>query len=300
MRRMTALTPSPTELRSVTETLATWQRDVGALQLHPGDIGWFSMRGADRTAECLRVWTRHGTPVAVGLLDGDDLLRLALDAASTADEDLAREMAADITNPDAEILGDGEVTVEARGLDLLNAQLRQRGWQLDEPWTPLHLDLTQDVERSELDDSGLRVVEVGPDRFGDWGRVHWSAFRGTPFGAEERAQITGWLQTMVDGPLGDRLTLVGALDRTEEMVAIAGIWTAGVGRPGLLEPMGVHADHQGKGYGVSICQAAAVALRDRGSSSALVCAESSNRGAVATYLSAGFSAAPEVHDLARR
>jgi hypothetical protein len=44
---------------------------------------------------------------------------------------------------------------------------------------------------------------------------------------------------------------------------------------------------------------AAAALRELGSSSAIVCAESSNIGAVATYRSAGFRQLPEVRDLQR-
>ncbi|NUT99230.1 MAG: GNAT family N-acetyltransferase, partial [Saccharothrix sp.] len=75
--------------------------------------------------------------------------------------------------------------------------------------------------------------------------------------------------------------------------------SAGPGRPGLLEPMGVHRDHRGHGYGKAITVAAAAALRDMGSSSALVCTPSSNVGAVATYRSAGFEALPEVRDQIR-
>ncbi|WP_408652342.1 GNAT family N-acetyltransferase [Jatrophihabitans sp.] len=48
-------------------------------------------------------------------------------------------------------------------------------------------------------------------------------------------------------------------------VAAATVWSAGPGRPGLLEPVGVHQDHRGGGYGRSITLAAAAALRDMGS-----------------------------------
>jgi ribosomal protein S18 acetylase RimI-like enzyme len=63
--------------------------------------------------------------------------------------------------------------------------------------------------------------------------------------------------------------------------------------------MGVHREHRGHGYGTAITVAAAVALRVLGSSSAIVCAKSSNVGAVATYTSAGFQRLPEVRDLRR-
>ncbi|CAM5265265.1 hypothetical protein STANM309S_00019 [Streptomyces tanashiensis] len=71
---------------------------------------------------------------------------------------------------------------------------------------------------------------------------------------------------------------------------------AGPGRPGLLEPMGVHPDHRRRGHGRAISVAAAVALRGPAASSALVCTPSSDVGAVATYESAGFRRRPEVRD----
>ena len=53
------------------------------------------------------------------------------------------------------------------------------------------------------------------------------------------------------------------------------------------------------GYGKAITVAAAAALRELGSSSAIVCTPSSNAGAVATYASAGFQPRPEIRDLRR-
>jgi ribosomal protein S18 acetylase RimI-like enzyme len=82
-------------------------------------------------------------------------------------------------------------------------------------------------------------------------------------------------------------------------VAAVTVWSAGPGKPGLLEPMGVHRDHRGHGYGKAISVAAAAALREMGSSSALVCTPSSNVAAVATYASAGFVPLQEVRDLVR-
>ena len=68
------------------------------------------------------------------------------------------------------------------------------------------------------------------------------------------------------------------------------------GRPGLLEPMGVHRDHRRKGYGRAISTAAAATLRRLGSSTALVCTPTANTAAVAAYRSAGFHPLPEVRD----
>ncbi|MDQ6850567.1 MAG: GNAT family N-acetyltransferase, partial [Actinomycetota bacterium] len=82
-------------------------------------------------------------------------------------------------------------------------------------------------------------------------------------------------------------------------VAAVTVWSAAPGKPGLLEPMGVHRKHRGLGYGKAITIAATAALRELGSSSAIVCTESSNVGAVATYESAGFQRLPERRDLYR-
>jgi ribosomal protein S18 acetylase RimI-like enzyme len=60
--------------------------------------------------------------------------------------------------------------------------------------------------------------------------------------------------------------------------------------------MGVHREHRGHGYGKAITVAAAAALQELGSSSAIVCTPSFNVGAVATYKSAGFQQLPEVRD----
>ena len=85
----------------------------------------------------------------------------------------------------------------------------------------------------------------------------------------------------------------------DNAVAAVTVWSGGPGRPGLLEPMGVHRDHRGHGYGTAITIAAAAAL-DMGSSSAIVCTPCSNVGAVATYASSGFNRSPDVTDFRRR
>jgi GNAT superfamily N-acetyltransferase len=194
----------------------------------------------------------------------------------------------------------GEAVVEARGASALQRVMLADGWQLDELWTPLHCDLHEPVPDTLATRTGLRVEAIGPDRADDWMEVHWSAFRGTAFGEAERAEVVDWWATMMDGPFAERGRSLAGLAPDGRMVAIAGVWSAGRGRPGLIEPMGTHHDHRGKGYGAAICQAAASALRQVGASSAVVCAESSNVGAVATYASAGFVPHPPVADLLRR
>jgi len=97
----------------------------------------------------------------------------------------------------------------------------------------------------------------------------------------------------------DEARCLTAFDEHGNAVAVAGVWSAGPGRPGLLEPIGVHQQSRGRGHGRAITLAAAAALREMGSSSAVVCTPSANVGAVTTYASAGFERFPEVRDLRR-
>lgn len=105
-------TPRSEELRSLAATVGAWQRDGGPIHLHPGDLGWYSMRGPQATARALRVWSRDGVPVAVGLLDGPDgLLRLAIDPDERSNEPLARQLCRYITDPACGVLPSGEAIV---------------------------------------------------------------------------------------------------------------------------------------------------------------------------------------------
>jgi GNAT superfamily N-acetyltransferase len=99
-------------------------------------------------------------------------------------------------------------------------------------------------------------------------------------------------------PYADGRCLIGR-DERGDVVAGVTVWSAGPGRPGLLEPMGVHRNHRGNGYGQAITLAAAAALRELGASSAIVCTPSFNVGAVATYQSAGFEPLTETRDRKR-
>ena len=141
-------------------------------------------------------------------------------------------------------------------------------------------------------DGGVRIEVAGPERAAVRSAVQRAAFDGSTF-TEER-----WYAMAAGAPYADARCLV-AYDDQDTAVAAATVWSAGLSRPGLLEPMGVHRHHRGRGYGSAISIAAAAALQELGSSSAIVCTASSNVGAVATYKSAGFQQLPEVHDLGR-
>ncbi|MFJ5696608.1 GNAT family N-acetyltransferase [Arthrobacter sp. NPDC093139] len=286
-------TPDVNELNQILRVLKQWQYDDGPLHLHPGDLGWYSLRGAAATAAATRVWSYGDTALAIALVDGPQLLRFAMDPARHQDESLAIRIVADVGEPATGVLDAGSATIEARGAWALSEQLAKEGWLPDEPWTPLQRNLAAPVEVA-----GLRIETIEPDCTDEWVSVHWSAFRGTPIpDGRLRNFVDGW-RAAAEGPFLDSARILSLYDDSHA-VAVAAVWSAGAGRPGLIEPMGVHQEHRGRGYGTIMTRAAAAALREMGSSSATVCAESSNTGAVSTYLAAGFSAHPEVTDWRR-
>ncbi|RSN22844.1 GNAT family N-acetyltransferase [Streptomyces sp. WAC 05977] len=279
--------PGPDGLNEAVDALREWQSEGVAWQLHPGDLGWFWRSGAEATAAAVRIWRRDGRILAVGLLDGADLLRLTTAPGVRRDEDLARRLAEDIIEPDRGVLPPGEVSVEAPKDALLHDLLPGHGWHAGEPWTPLRRDLTEPVK-----DPGLRIETIGPDDCHVWADVMQGAFDGSTFTADK------WRTMATGAPYADSRYLVG-YDEQGDAVAAVAVWAAGQGKPGVLEPMGVHRDHRGRGHGRAITLAAAAALRELGSSSAGVNTPSSNVAAVATYESSGFQRLPEVRDLTR-
>ncbi|KRF06696.1 acetyltransferase [Nocardioides sp. Soil777] len=290
--RISVRTPTQDGLGPVMRVLASWQQEGMPVQLHPGDLGWQWRFGPDTLADSLRVWSRDEEIVAVGSVDRDvpvdevAVIRMALSPEVNQDEDVARVLVRDLEDPTG-ILRAGSAAVEARFGQALQSLLDAHGWLPDEPWTPLHRDLTQAVESG-----ALRVETVGPSHVEERVAVQRAAFATSTF------TVDRW-HTMSKGlPYREARCLVGYDD---DGVAVAGVtaWSAGPGRQGLLEPMGVHRDHVGRGHGTSITLAAAAALREMGSSSAIVATPASNKGGVATYAAAGFAPAPDVTDFLR-
>ncbi|NED99045.1 GNAT family N-acetyltransferase [Phytoactinopolyspora halotolerans] len=275
--------PGVDGLSEVLGALRDWQDDDAPMQLHPGDVGWIWQSGAERTAAAVRTWSLGGRILAVGLLDGPTLLRLTTAPEARRDEELARQVVADVTEPERGVLPEGKVAVEAPTGALVHDLLFEHGWKVDEPWTPLSRDLSEPVP-----DSGVRIEAIGPERGHEFAAIHRSAFNGR-FTAER------W-HTMAAGlPYADARSLLAYNDHGQA-VAAATVWSAGPGKPGLLEPMGVHTEHRGRGYGKAITVAAAAALQELGSSSVIVCTPNSQPGAVPTYISAGFQPLPERRD----
>ncbi|MFF8835049.1 GNAT family N-acetyltransferase [Streptomyces sp. NPDC015130] len=280
-------TPEVDGLGRAVGALREWQEDGAPSQLHPGDVGWFWRSGGAATAAAVRTWSRDGRILAVGLLDGPGLLRLTTAPDVRRDEELARRLADDVTGPERGVLPAGKASIEAPGDALLQDLLAECGWGTDEPWTPLRRDLTEPVADAGI--PGVRIEVAGPGDAHVYAAVIRAAFDGSTFS-------DGRWHAMAAGlPFTDARCLL-AYDEEGEAVAAVTVWSAGPGRPGVLEPMGVHRAHRRRGYGRAISLAAAAALRELGASSALVCTPSANTGAVAAYESAGFRSRTEVRD----
>jgi GNAT superfamily N-acetyltransferase len=279
--------PDPASLDAVVESVAEWQHDGVPVQVHPGDLGWHWRLGAERLAADLKVWRQDGRVVAVGMADGSGLVRLALAPEADQDDAVAARLCEDLSDPARGVLPAGPAAVEARYGAALRELLAESGWVPDEPWSPLCRDLSDPVQ-----DRGLRVENVDHDQVADRVAVQRAAFATSTFTAER------WHTMAAASPYRRARCLVGYDERGQAVAAVT-VWSAGPGRPGLLEPMGVHRDHRGHGYGTAITVAAAAALRDLGSSTATVCTPSANAGGVATYVAAGFARLPDVTDFRR-
>jgi GNAT superfamily N-acetyltransferase len=281
-------TPDVGRLDDVVRTLRAWQHDDSPMQLHPGDLGWYWQFGAEAVAAALRTWSRDGRLLGLGFLDGPEVLRMTVAPDAWRDAELARRVVSDVSDALRGVLPAGEASVEAPIGTQVQAELRDAGWSAGESWTPLRRDLTEPV-----DHTGLRIDVIQRGRESEFTAVHRSAWGGPRFTDEL------WRAMAAGSPYTEARCLLGYDDRG---IAVAGVtvWSAGPGKPGLLEPMGVHADHRGRGYGRLICRAAAAQLREMRSSSAVVCTPSANTGAVATYEAAGFQPCDERRDSSRR
>jgi GNAT superfamily N-acetyltransferase len=280
--------PGTDALPEAVVALREWQYEGAPMQLHPGDVGWFWRFGAEATAAAVRTWSRDGAILAVGLLDGPGLLRLTLAPAARRDEELAHQLVTDLSAPERGVVTPGGFALEAPVDALVHDLLSEAGWGTDEPWTPLRRDLSRPVDPP----AGVRVEVVTAEQAEVRAELLRASFDKSTFTAER------W-HAMAAGPAYADARCLVAYDDAGTAVAAVTVWSAGEGRPGLLEPLGVHRDHRGRGYGRAISVAAAAALRDLGSSSAIVCTPSSNVGAVATYASAGYEPATEVRDRSR-
>ena len=261
--------------------LCRWERpgDCG-WQLHAGDVGWHLRLDDDVVDGSLLQVRDGGVLVAVGLLDGPAMVRLALDPDRLLDGGLAAAVA-DAVEDRLGRPGSAEAYVDGPAAGRWRAELAGRGWDLDlDPWVHLWRPLG-------AADAGEQVPGVapvsGPVDVADRVAVQRSAFENSTFTEARWAQMTG--STAYD----PRLDLL-ARDEAGIPVAALTAWTAGEGRCALVEPMATAAGHTRQGHGRRLLQGAAAALARAGASGVAVWTPASNEAAVAAYRSAGFSA----------
>lgn len=276
--------PAAPDLEAIIREVGEWHSDAVPFQLHPGDIGWFGRHGDERTAAGLRTWHRDGRLMAVGLLDGPGLLRVGIAPDAFGDADLATVIANDIDDDDGRVLPSGTADVEIPATAALREALDRRGWGRGEAWTHLRRDLGQPVDSS----TALRVETVDEGNAHVRTAVHRAAFGSGAF-TDER-----W-RSLAHGPAYVRARCLLGYDGGSPVAAVT-VWSAGEGRPGVIEPMGVHPEHRGRGHGAAITVAAAAALAEMGASSARVGTPTDNVAAVATYVAAEFEPWAEVAD----
>ena len=200
---------------------------------------------------------------------------------------MARQIVADVSDPERGVLIEGKVYFEAPTDSRVKDLLFKDGWSVDAPWTPLRRELAEPVE-----EHGLSIEVIAAESAPVRTAVQRAAFEGSTF-TEER-----WHAMAGGAPYADARCLVGR-DAQGEPVAAVTVWSAGPGKPGLLEPMGVHRDFRGHGYGQAITLAAARDAARTRVVERVVATPSSNVGAVATYQAAGFTPLPETRDLVR-
>ncbi len=242
--------------------LAEWTpADAPSGGLHPGDVGWhLRSEGA-----AIFLWTHDAVPAAVGFLDSH-VLRVT----TAPGADLAA-LAADAL----ELLEPGDDWSDG---------LPMPGWDRDDdPWVVL--SWTPKAVSS-------RATPVGAADVADRVLVQRSAFARSTFTIER------W-QMMKQSPAGGLAVETIVRTPSGEPAAAATGWFAGVGRCGLLEPVGTHPDHRGHGYGRDAVLGACAALADLGASAVAVLTPAKNQAAVALYRSAGFTVLRENRDWVR-
>lgn len=280
--------PGVGALDSVVRALRDWQDEALPTQLHPGDLGWFWRQGSEAVAASLRTWTHGGQLLAIGFLDGPEVLRVTLAPHAWREGELAERVVADVSEPKRGVLPAGEVSLETPDGTRVRQVLCDAGWGPGTSFTPLRRNLADPIE-----DVGLWIEVIKPGKEAEFTSVHRAAWK------SERFTDESWSRMATGVPFSDARCLLG-FDSDGVAVAGATVWSAGPGKPGLLEPVGVHPEHRARGYGRMISVAAAAELQRLGSSSAEVCTHSVNAAAVATYKSAGFQQLPERLDRTRK
>jgi len=274
--------------------LSTWQPFGGHVTgLHPGDIGWHLRLPDEQIDGTLHGWWRGDRLVAVALIEGV-IARPQIAPGCGTDREVCEAVATVV----AGMPGD-EVWTDAEPGSLLRTLLVARGWELDrDVWVALHLPFTAGWD--ELAPAVLReaaaVEGVAPTATDadvhDRVAVQQVAFRQSTFAVE------AW-HRMAAGPGFDPSLDLLARDDDGVPVAAATAWAAGRDRCGILEPVGTHHEHRGRGHGRRVVLAAINALHRTGASGVAVATPGRNQPGIALYRSCGLRPVESLQALTR-
>lgn len=264
-------------LPQIIATLADWEPlDGCGGDVQAGDVGWMFRFGPDQTASSLvEIADEDGTPGAVFLKDGDGVWLFAMDPALTRDRALADAIASWADD----IQGDGPLWIDGPTAPALWRQvLVHQGFEASaEPWVHLWKPLG---EQGIVDIAGVSPTLTESD-VSDRIAVLTAAFERSTFTVDK------WHAMAAGTCFRPELDLL-ARDHSGNPVAALTAWMSGVGKCGLIEPMGTHPDFRRQGHGRRLLQAAFAALAREGASSVCVVTPVSNVAAVELYRSAGF------------
>jgi ribosomal protein S18 acetylase RimI-like enzyme len=218
---------------------------------------------AGRAVAALAAWTTATDPPSLLLHPGD--LGWALRF-----EDTIIDLWLDGETPVAVGMDDGGEYRFAGALDLPATET--------EPWVHLYQPLSpvagNHPDLSEADIADRVAVQRAAFEKSTFTVARWQAMRASPAGHL-------CVEVLVRTPDGEAAS------------AVTG-WLAGQGKCALIEPMGTHPAHRGKGYGREALRRVGDALAARGASAVCVFTPASNTAAVALYRSVGYTVIGEL------
>jgi len=152
--------------------------------------------------------------------------------------------------------------------DHVLAGLAEAGFEAeDQPWfTHHHLDLGALPPTPEV--PGYTLRHVGPGEAEARAACHREAW--APPGGTSRVSGAAYARLMATPPYRTTLDWV-AVDSAGAMVASCLVWLDDHTGVALVEPVGCHPDHRGRGLAAAISLAALRAARDAGGRTGLVC-----------------------------
>ncbi len=257
----------------------------GRTNAHPGDIAWMAgwppPHSADHFAELFLLWEHDGEVVGFAARSPDDgsLSVFVMPASSDTPDAVAfeKEALTWATHHDRPVQW-----VEFEDEHAAVARWQGQGFR---PTDGTYMNLVQPLEASRgKEDADLRVQPVGDDDATDRASVTHAAFpHDEPFAAYARDYAA--FRTTPAYPLGWDLLLRDDEDRA---AACCIAWIDPVSRAGTFEPVAVHPDLHGRGFGTALLTEGLRRFAAAGMTWAIVGVVVGNRPAEALYRSVGF------------